>query len=130
MTGGEHWKPCPDGLIGGMVRRQRWQRRRQAVERAAIPVAVIALACIFYLTTAGGSGEQGIRMISCTEAMSHFAALRSENLDATTKASVERHLENCPHCRRKYQQDGLQDASDRQPLPSLIAMAGSWNHER
>jgi hypothetical protein len=104
----DQWHSCPQGLIDRMVRSQRALRRRQQLERIAVPVAVLLVLFIGYVATTRNAIAP---KLTCTQVMTHLAKYQAGELPAITRTAIDRHLKGCPHCRDEFDKKRLREAS-------------------
>ena len=102
----EDWNDCPPGEIGGMLRRERFRRRRRFLTQAAGAAGVGALGGFAWLKWQPEADElpeqQVVAKISCREVRRHGEAYveHRNTLDGELVARIDAHVDNCPSCAR------------------------------
>jgi anti-sigma factor RsiW len=103
------WHECRPGEVGQLVDRLRTRRRRHAIARQAAVLTALCLAigggAFLWSTRATHPGG-----VTCDQVVANTAAFIHSELDRATMGKIERHLADCPHC-RKYVERARREAA-------------------
>lgn len=107
----QDWTDCPQGEIGGMLRRERFRRRRRFLTQAAGAAGLGALGGFAWLKWQPAADEPAeqdpaelhiVAKISCREVRRHGEAYveHRNTLDGELVARIDAHVDDCPSCAR------------------------------
>ncbi len=136
----DSWDACPSGELSRMVDARKAQRRRRAMDRAAV-VGACLMVCIaiggFALGIFSpdpsappmGAKYGGIACADVVDCLPAYVAAQQHDfahthLDEATVASITEHLAHCPACRKHYEQTRLQQGISL--LYDAVILVAQW----
>lgn len=113
----ERWVRCPPGELERVARRERVDKRRQALGKLAGVSAVMAFSGVggfFVARWLLKSTEYRFGGIACSDVVPLFRDYYQERLGDELTRKVSLHLEQCPHCGPAYRHMAATMARSRQ----------------
>ena len=106
----DRWESCPSGTLVRTVREIRTrQRERRLVKTAGLTggVAVLLVAALIIAQPFSQPPVSPPRLgpISCATLQSLLPAYIAGKLEDAQTGQVKTHLERCPHCRERYDEE-------------------------
>ncbi|CAN5857631.1 hypothetical protein BH23PLA1_BH23PLA1_03130 [soil metagenome] len=107
----ERWKACPPGEFNRRSARLRGRRRQRYVARSAVAAAALLMLGFGLWTARFGLGprEYYFAGISCSRVQELAMAQAQGALEPelAEQEQVQAHVEQCPHCRKLFEEMGL-----------------------
>lgn len=101
------WQPCPSGSLAGFSSKQKAEARTGQLVRLTRNGAVLGLMLVAIFVgwqQLSGSQQKQLGGLGCLEVLSQEESFFSGRLAPDYRLRVLEHLENCAHCKRKYQE--------------------------